>query len=250
MAKSTKRNAQIPETPSNVVEEPGAVNTPSDAEVEHFGEGGAAGYLERFKNCTFLPEEKEELLNAFYFKITMSAFSDEWAKLWKEPDFIDDDAEELNPKWVRAYHERRWLDRALAQIEPLARKHGLDTRPLLWFSRYIVGAETLNAADKRAILDLISLLGGAVRRDVEQVKLPKNPPTGPFIPSPLQQAILEALDGVALKKAPLADKACGGEGTRLYRKHGINELKAKGLVDHKNGVGYYRPDSPPPCAVN
>jgi hypothetical protein len=62
---------------------------------------------------------------------------------------------------------------------------------------------------------------------------------------PLQQNILLALDGKALKKQPLADIVCAGEGTRLYRKNGIKELMTIGRVAHKNGVGYYRPDAPP-----
>jgi len=66
-----------------------------------------------------------------------------------------------------------------------------------------------------------------------------------FIPTPLQAAILHALDGKAMKKQTLADEVCGGEGTRLYRKGGIKELREIGRVDHKDGVGYFRPDAPP-----
>jgi hypothetical protein len=65
----------------------------------------------------------------------------------------------------------------------------------------------------------------------------------------LQQAIFAALNGKALKKQPLADEVSGGEGTRLYRKDGIKELIAAGLVAKKNGIGYYRPDAPPPGLV-
>jgi len=66
-----------------------------------------------------------------------------------------------------------------------------------------------------------------------------------FVPNDLQRRILSALDGRALKKQKLADDACGGEGTRLYRKGGIKELRVQGLVGHKHGLGYYRPDKPP-----
>jgi hypothetical protein len=66
-----------------------------------------------------------------------------------------------------------------------------------------------------------------------------------FVATKLQQDILKALNGAALKKQALADRACGGEGTRLYRIGGIKELTAIGVVDHKDGVGYYRPDAPP-----
>lgn len=77
-----------------------------------------------------------------------------------------------------------------------------------------------------------------------------------FVPTSLQEAILKALDGRALKTDDLADKCCGGDRSRLYdmnRKQktgGLNELKARGLVKHKRTVGYYRPDARPPSATN
>lgn len=67
----------------------------------------------------------------------------------------------------------------------------------------------------------------------------------PFVPNAFQCAILKALDGCALKKQPLADKVCKGEGSVLYRKDGLKELRAAGLVAHKNRLGFYRPDRPP-----
>jgi hypothetical protein len=66
-----------------------------------------------------------------------------------------------------------------------------------------------------------------------------------FVFSPLQQAIYNALSGRALKKQSLANEACGGDGGRLYKPGGIKELIAAGKVQHKHGVGYYRPDAPP-----
>jgi hypothetical protein len=63
--------------------------------------------------------------------------------------------------------------------------------------------------------------------------------------APLQQRIIATLNHKALKKQPLADVVCAGEGTRLYKPGGIKELVAVGLVAHANGVGYYRPDAPP-----
>ena len=72
----------------------------------------------------------------------------------------------------------------------------------------------------------------------------------PFVPTPLQQSILNALDGKALKKQCLADAICAGEASRLYRPGGIKELKDIGKVQHKYGVGYYRPDAPPPNALD
>jgi len=72
----------------------------------------------------------------------------------------------------------------------------------------------------------------------------------PFVPTPIQSAILEALNGKALKVEALVD-AIGYEPQRLYKPGkdkpgGIHELKARGLVVHKHGVGYFRPDAPPP----
>lgn len=82
-----------------------------------------------------------------------------------------------------------------------------------------------------------SIVGGGTTISTE--------PHDVFIPTPLQAAILNALDGKAMKKQPLANAVCGGEGTRLYRKGGIKELQALGRVHHKDGVGYFRPDAPP-----
>jgi hypothetical protein len=71
----------------------------------------------------------------------------------------------------------------------------------------------------------------------------------PFVFTPLQHAIHTALKGRALKKDALANEVCGGEGTRLYRKGGIKEMRDAELVARKDGVGYYRPDAPPPELV-
>ena len=75
------------------------------------------------------------------------------------------------------------------------------------------------------------------------------PVRGPFIPTPLQKAILAALAGQALKKQALADLISKGEGTVLYREGGIKELRALGLVEHKRRIGFFRPDAPPEDAI-
>lgn len=69
-----------------------------------------------------------------------------------------------------------------------------------------------------------------------------------FVPGPVQRRILKALDGKALKVEPLAT-TIGVETSRLYRGDGLDELKEKGLVDHKPGLGYYRVDAPPDFAI-
>ncbi|MFV1968386.1 MAG: hypothetical protein ACC628_23425 [Pirellulaceae bacterium] len=62
----------------------------------------------------------------------------------------------------------------------------------------------------------------------------------------LQKAILKALDGRALKADPLADEVSGGDRRRLYKPGGIKDIRKAGMVKHKHGVGYYRPDRRPP----
>lgn len=71
------------------------------------------------------------------------------------------------------------------------------------------------------------------------------PPT-PFEPNEMQDAILEALDGKALRTDDLAAKA-GYERRRLFKKPGgLAQLQEQGLVANDPARGYYRPDAPPP----
>lgn len=66
-----------------------------------------------------------------------------------------------------------------------------------------------------------------------------------FVPSAFQKGILKALAGVALRTDALC-AAVKSDHPRLFRKGGIKELQAHGLVDHHESIGYYRPDEPPP----
>jgi hypothetical protein len=66
----------------------------------------------------------------------------------------------------------------------------------------------------------------------------------PFIPRRFQRAILDALDGVALRTDALGAKV--GDRGRLFKRNGIKELREQGLVDRHPSVGFYRPDAPPP----
>jgi hypothetical protein len=75
------------------------------------------------------------------------------------------------------------------------------------------------------------------------------PPAQRLILTPLQSSILRSLDRKALKKEKLAEACELKDGSRLYRQGGIHELRDAGLVAHRDGVGYYRPDAPPPNAV-
>lgn len=65
-----------------------------------------------------------------------------------------------------------------------------------------------------------------------------------FVPTPFQEAILDALEGKALRKQQLG--AAVGDASRLYRDPGgLKELRDHGLVAHHSRLGYYRPDAPP-----
>ena len=67
----------------------------------------------------------------------------------------------------------------------------------------------------------------------------------PFIPSQLQERILKALKGQALKVEAVA-REIGTDKRRLYDDPGgIKELERNGLVVYHRRVGYYRPDALP-----
>jgi hypothetical protein len=74
-----------------------------------------------------------------------------------------------------------------------------------------------------------------------------------FLPTPLQAAILKALENRALTKGQLAEVVCDGDSSRLYKPKGrlrnLQELQDLGLVKNERGKGYYRPDAPPPTAI-
>lgn len=71
----------------------------------------------------------------------------------------------------------------------------------------------------------------------------------PFAPTaeppltPFQEQILEALDGKALRTDALGT-AVGDRG-RLFKKGGLRELRERGLVEHDQETGFFRPDAPP-----
>lgn len=86
---------------------------------------------------------------------------------------------------------------------------------------------------------------------LEKVKMPI-PPAGvavaerdPFVPGPVQKAILEALEGEALRSDALGT-AVGGRSRIFQHPGGLKELQQEGLVKHHNRLGFYRPDAPPP----
>jgi hypothetical protein len=71
----------------------------------------------------------------------------------------------------------------------------------------------------------------------------RNGTDDPFVLTPFQEAILEALEGVALRTRALG--AAVGDVSRLYKPGGLQELRAHGLVDHHHRLGFFRPDTPP-----
>jgi biotin operon repressor len=85
--------------------------------------------------------------------------------------------------------------------------------------------------------------------DGERVRLPMPamvPEPAPlFVPSDLQNDILEALDGKALNAEQLAE-AVGVSRRSLYRHPGgLRELQEQGAIARHAHLGYLRPDSPP-----
>lgn len=72
--------------------------------------------------------------------------------------------------------------------------------------------------------------------------------SGAFSPTPLQDDILDALAGKALRTDALAAK-CDTDRRNLFRPGGLKELQAAGWVAHHKRYGFYRPDDPPPEIV-
>ena len=82
--------------------------------------------------------------------------------------------------------------------------------------------------------------------DIPDGDLAHKPESGtPFLATPMQKAIFAALDGQSLKKQALADAVAKGDGGALYRRGDLQELRNRGMVQHKPRVGFYRPDAPP-----
>ena len=67
----------------------------------------------------------------------------------------------------------------------------------------------------------------------------------PQILDETQANILKALDGKALTKDQIAG-ALSCDSSQLYQKQRIANLIKWGMVVHKTGIGYYRPNAMPP----
>lgn len=82
---------------------------------------------------------------------------------------------------------------------------------------------------------------------VVSARAPRDDPGDVFVPNAFQTAILEALEGKAMKTGALA-AAVHCETPQLFKKPkgGIAELREHDLVRHHERLGYWRPDAPPP----
>jgi hypothetical protein len=67
--------------------------------------------------------------------------------------------------------------------------------------------------------------------------------------TPLQIAILNALDDHAMKTEQLANKVSGGDTSRFYKPGGLDELRDSKRVEHRRGIGFFRPDAPPESLI-
>jgi hypothetical protein len=151
------------------------------------------------------------------------------------------------------------------QLEQICEQRGIDLTPLQNLLKVLSGnfvpiAEGegeippgAKLPDKREIVAACEAAREAVDQLADGLRFSdphySGPHSKPFVGSPLQVAIYKALDGRALKKQALACEVCGGEGTRLYKPGGIKEMMAGEFVVNKPGLGYYRPDAPPPGLV-
>lgn len=121
-----------------------------------------------------------------------------------------------------------------------------------WLAPSMSGVIAVVGEAVRLLEDVIAELN-ATDDEFDRTRAPSRPqspqgttsPGSVFVSTPLQAAILAALDGRGLTKQKLAEIVSGGEGSTLYRNNGIKELMDEGLVANKRGVGYYRPDKPP-----
>jgi hypothetical protein len=68
-------------------------------------------------------------------------------------------------------------------------------------------------------------------------------PAEAFVHSPFQDSILAALEGQALRTDALG--AAVGDRSRLFKPHGLKELREEGLVSWHSRLGFYRVDAPP-----
>ena len=124
---------------------------------------------ERIEKCDFSEVPLSDLMY-FYYSSVKSALEPSMGQLFANyeqlaNDALDSDDEVLKQEYERVFFLRRQLKAANSRVQEVARKYGFDddqTKPLLWFGRYILG-ESLSARDKQEILDLLDLLSLRLR---------------------------------------------------------------------------------------
>jgi hypothetical protein len=96
-----------------------------------------------------------------------------------------------------------------------------------------------NQAILRTNQELVSLVTRLIPEEDDR-------PAG-FVPTPNQQLILDALDGVALRTDAISRKT-GLHRSQIFKKPkgGMQELEDEELVGKHPRLGYYRADKPPP----
>jgi hypothetical protein len=136
---------------------------------------------------------------------------------------------------------------ALPEVQPATRDRGyaVDVRNL----------ETILQELGEHICRVFHVRAGRVEIFVDgqaepafRLPVPEPPPERklPFVPTPLQEGILEALKGKALRTDALANKVGCHRNQLFQRPGGLHELREHGMVDNHHRIGYYRPDAPPP----
>jgi len=187
-------------------------------------ESGLAGYTACLRSV-------RDLVEALLLEM-LHGRDENYVEFWKRQGSKFDD------HWKSLDREAKDMERKPAVREVLLRR-----------ARNGTPAVATNAKGALTDVPLADRPNGTEAESQEKAR-PEGKPVsgGVLILTPLQRAILKALDGKAMKKEPLAD-AVKCDPSRLYRPGGIKELMARALVAKQKGVGYYRPDAPPADAL-
>ncbi len=147
--------------------------------------------------------------------------------------------------WLRAVECAQDVQRSLLALnDELGPEPGVKKKRLIHLTQLDNKDRLATISQAKWIADVCRCLvaKSSPTKDAELV------PNG-IVMSTFQQSIYRALDGVALKKNDLSDRVCPDDPSRLYKPNGLQEMRSRGLVSHKRGLGFYRPDRPPPTAV-
>jgi hypothetical protein len=84
-----------------------------------------------------------------------------------------------------------------------------------------------------------------LQNEAADIKTPKPGHQELMFLTPNQRAILDALDGQAMKTSKLS-RVTKIDRSKLFRRQCLAGLKESGRVRNIRGLGFYRPDRPPP----